>query len=201
MRITFRTFSCCVAALLLLMACGSSPQVRFFALSPTVPAAGEDSGDAVVLGLGPLRLPEYLNRSQIVTRGAGAEMRIDEFNRWAEPLNLAVHRTLAADIDSLLDGVVVIAFPYEELVRTQVEFRLLGDILRFDSDSEGRVVLQTQWAISSVAAEVLVPVQRKRYEARAGAAGDPAAIAAAMNQALGEFGRGVADMLQAALQE
>ena len=198
MRITIRTLTFCMLASLLLMACGSSPQVRYFTLSPSVPGAGQDPDGAVVLGLGPLRIPEYLNRSQFVTRGAGAEMRIDEFNRWAEPLDQALHRVVRADVDSLLDGVVVVAFPYETLVRAHVEYRLLGDVLRFGADNTGRVLLEIQWAISGVDGEVLVKAQRSRYEAQAVSSGDPGSIAEAMNRALAKFSRDIAEKLDAA---
>jgi len=52
------------------------------------------------------RIPEYLNRSQSLTRGAGAEMQVDEFNRWAEPLSLSLHRIVSTNVDNLLDSVV-----------------------------------------------------------------------------------------------
>lgn len=201
MYITARTITFSVLASLLLFACGSSPQVRYFSLSPVATKAGSDPENSVVLGLGPLRIPEYLNRSQIVTRGIGAELQIDEFSRWAEPLDPSIHRALSVDVDRLLDGVVVVAFPYEAMIRSHVDYRLVGEILRFDSDAAGRIVLETQWVISSVDAEVIVHGQRSRYEARASSAGDPGAIAEAMNQALAKFSRDIAGKLEAGLQE
>ena len=89
---TVRSIIYCVLVSLLLTACGSSPPVRYFSLSSTVTGGGQDAENAVVLGLGPIRMAEYLNRSQIVTRGSDAEIKVDEFNRWAEPLGLVFHR-------------------------------------------------------------------------------------------------------------
>ena len=60
-----------------LAACSSSSPVRYFSLNPIDSEFRQDPDDAVLLGLGPFRMPDYLNRSQIVTRGANAEMQVD----------------------------------------------------------------------------------------------------------------------------
>ena len=199
---TVRSITYCVIVLLLLTACSSSPPVRYFSLSSTVADGQQDPGDAVVLGLGPMRMAAYLNRSQIVTRGAGAEIKVDEFSRWAEPLAVAFHRIVSTDVDNTMDGVTVLAFPWESAVRSQVDYRLLGDVIRFDADRSGRVVLETQWGITAVnSGETAVPPRRIRYEAQTGSPDDPAAVASAMNEALAKFSRDIASEMQAVLQE
>ncbi len=201
MYLTARLFSLGVFVSLLVAACGSSPPVRYFALSTMDSVQRQDPDDAVTLGLGPLRMPEYLNRSQIVTRGAGSELEIDEFSRWAEPLTLALHRVVSTDIDNMMDGVIVIAFPWEAVVRSQVDYRLLGEVVRFDADRSGRVVLDIQWAISDVAAGTVVPPRRSRYETRAAGSDDPAVVASAMNDALAMFSRDVVSEMEVVLQD
>ena len=104
---------CLTIALLALSlaACSTSPPVRYFTLSPIDTDFQPDPDDAVMLGLGPIRMPDYLNRSQIVTRGANSEIQVDEFSRWSEPLSTSLLRIVATDVDSLLNGVVVVVFP------------------------------------------------------------------------------------------
>ena len=199
---TARSITYCVVVSLLLTACSSSPPVRYFSLSSTVADGPQDPDDAVVLGLGPMRMAAYLNRSQIVTRGAGAEIKVDEFSRWAEPLAVAFHRIVSTDVDNTMDGVTVLAFPWESAVRSQVDYRLLGDVIRFDADRAGRVVLETQWGITVVnSGETAVPPRRIRYEAQTGSPDDPAAVASAMNEALAKFSRDIASEMQAVLQK
>jgi uncharacterized protein len=198
---TTRSITCCVMMLVLLTACSASPPVRYFSLSSTVADGRQDPGANVVLGLGPMRMAEYLNRSQIVTRGAGAEIIIDEFSRWAEPLALAFHRVVSTDVDNTMDGVTVLAFPWESAVRDQVNYRLLGDVIRFDADRSGRVILETQWGITAVDSdEAIVRPHRTRYEAQTESPDDPAAVASAMNEALAKFSRDIASEMQAVLQ-
>ncbi len=199
-----RCLTVALSTLLLLAACASSPPVRYYSLSPIDTDFQQDPDDSVILGLGPLRMPDYLNRSQIVTRGANSEIQVDEFSRWSEPLSTSLLRIVATDVDSLLNGVVVVVFPYEPFVRDQVRYRLVGDINRFDADSSGRIVLEVQWGVADADGQITVPVRRNRYEAQATvggqpAAGDPGAVAAAMNDALAQFSRDIASKLDSIL--
>lgn len=184
-------------ALLMLSACSSSPPVRYFTLSPIDAEIQQDHDDSVMVGLGPFRMPDYLNRSQIVTRGANAEMQIDEFSRWSEPLATSLLRIVSTDVDNLLQGVVVVAYPYESFVREQVKYRLVGDINRFEADHLGGIVLEVQWGIVNTAGTMIVPVRRNRYQAQAAVVGDPGAVATAMNDALAQFSRDIAGKLGA----
>ncbi len=200
MNATARSITLCALASLLLTACGSSPPVRYFSLSPSVSTVSEEADDAAALGLGPVRIPDYLDRSQMVTRDSGQEIRVDEFSRWAEPMSTAFHRIVSADVDNSVDGLVVVAFPLESNIRGTMDYRLLGTVTRFDSDRSGRVILDIQWGILDTASEErLVAPQRTRYEARAGSPDDPASIASAMNEALAEFSRDIASKMRTIL--
>ncbi len=202
MYLTARSITLCAVVSLLIAACGSSPPVRYFALSPMDSEQRQDLDDAVTLGVGPIRFPEYLNRSQIVTRGAGSELEVDDYSRWAEPLTQALLRVVSADVDNMMNGVMVITFPWEAVVHNDVDYRLVGEVTRFDADRSGRVVLDIQWAISDVSAEeVAVPPRRRKYETRAAGSDDPANVASAMNDALAMFSRDVVSEMEKVLQQ
>ena len=98
-------------------------------------------------------------------------MQVDEFSRWSEPLTTSLLRIVSADVDNLLQGVVVVVFPYEPFVRDQVKYRLVGDVNRFEADHLGRIVLEIQWGVADTDGEVVVPVRRNRYQAQALIAG------------------------------
>ncbi len=188
-----------VLVLIMFSACSSSPPVRYFSLNPIDAEFKQDPDDAVMLGLGPIRMPDYLNRSQLVWRSANAEMRVDEFSRWSEPLTKSLLRIVSTDVDNLLQGVVVVVFPYEPFVRDQVDYRLVGDINRFEANGSGQVVLEVQWGIAEVDGGVIVPIRRNRYQAQASTADDPSAVVVAMNEALAQFSRDIASKLEARL--
>lgn len=182
-----------------LVSCGTSPPVKYYSLgSGTAPPTADEAG-ATMLAFGPLRVPEYLNRTQMVTRGPGAELDVNEYARWAEPVEEAMHRVAAAHLDSALDGVIVVAYPY--LQSLAVDYRLLGQVDRFDADASGNVVLQLQWTVLDKGNVALIPPRRDRYEARASNAADPGSVAGAMNQALDNFSKDVASQLRQAMAQ
>ena len=184
-----------------LSGCGSSPAARFYTLTPTVETVAPDAGEQIMVGLGPMRIPEYLNRSQMVVRGPGAKLEVDEFERWAEPLGEALLRVVSSDVDNSLPEVTVVTFPWETVLRRQVDYRLGGDIVRFESDQSGRVILEVQWGIADRNDNPVMSVRRSRHEARATSGDDPASVASAMSATLGMFSREIVAELGKLLAE
>ena len=176
--------------LLLLAGCGTSPPVQYYGLDSMDISYTQDEEGAPVLALGPFRMPEYLNRSQMVTRGHGAELIVDDVNRWAEPLDDAIHRILASNLDRLLDAVVVVAYPSSTLLA--VDYRLVGRIGHFSAGEDGLVILEVQWGAADTEGHMLMAPPRSRYESQATVPGDPESIARAMSDALEQFSRDMA---------
>lgn len=181
--------------ILALAGCGSSPPVQYYGLDTMDIRYTQDEEGSPVFALGPFRMPEYLNRSQMVTRGSGAELIVDGVNRWAEPLDDAIHRILANNLDRLLDSVIVVAYPSSALL--EIDYRLVGRIGRFNSGEDGLVVLEVQWGAADTEGNMLMAPTRSRYESQATVPGDPGAIARAMSDALEQFSRDMASELGA----
>ena len=175
--------------LLLLAGCGTSPPVQYYGLDSMDISYTQDEAGAPVLALGPFRMPEYLNRSQMITRGSGAELIVDDVNRWAEPLDDAIHRILASNLDRLLDSVIVVAYPSSALL--EIDYRLVGRIGRFNAEEDGLVVLEVQWGAADPDGGMLIAPARSRYESQA-TVGDPGSIARAMSDTLEQFSRDMA---------
>ena len=177
-----------------LAGCGTSPPVRYFSLEPMYEDAINDGAVRPMVGIGEIRTPSFRYRSQMVTRGRGGEMMAHDFLRWSEPLDQALHRVVAANVDSLLPGMTVFSFPYD--TGRMPRYKVRGSLDRFDVDAAGLGVLIVQWGITGEADAVIVPIGRSRYEHRSASPGDPAADAAAMNELLALFSRDIAERLQ-----
>jgi len=177
--------------------CASSTPVRYYSLeaSDVVSRPGRDQ--APIVGLGPLDLPGYLSRPQIVTRSNDAEMKVDDFNRWAEPLDQSIHRVVAANVESLVEQAVIVAFPYSAFVRP--DYRVHGSVSRFDADRNGNAVLIVQWGIATSEREAVGPPQRSRYESVASNPDDVGAVVKALNDTLAEFSVDIADQLKSTM--
>ena len=90
-----------------------TPEARFFVLRSLVepPATPAADAPASLVGVLPVRMPGYIDRPQLVTWTAPGELRIDEFLRWAEPLDAGITRTVAENLDALLPESHVVRFP------------------------------------------------------------------------------------------
>ena len=180
---------------LFMAGCGSSPTVHYYALDSIGSRVAEDAPGAPIIAVGAFRMPEYLNRSQMVRRGPGAEIIVDDFNRWAEPLDDAIHRVLASNLDQLLDRVIVVAFPTSAALN--IDYRLTGRFDRFHAGPDGDVVLEVQWGIVAMNGTSHLPPRRVRYQSQAARRDDPGAIAEAMSDVLAQFCRDIASELGA----
>ncbi len=177
--------------LLLVAGCASSPSVRYYALSPLPAKDFTPAGDLLV-GLGPLTLPEYLHRPQIVKRGRGNELQIDDFHRWGEDLEDSVPRTVAANLSSLLEGASVVELPTIAVVRPN--YRVVGSIDQFDVNAQDEAVLIVQWSVSDKSQVIIGPLRHRYTQASQSSFGANADIVA-LNAVLEAFSRDIASTI------
>jgi len=177
-----------------LCGCGTSPPVRYYALSEPAVSTVAKTSDRVV-EVGPFSLPEFLDRPQIVVRDAGHGLHFSEFDRWAESPQRAVVRWLARDVDRQLTSAVVVAFPAAS--RGSVGYRVRGSIGRWDVDATGGAVLVVQWECVADDGSVVLPLRTADYTADSGNPDDYGAVVSALNRTLADFARDIATALGA----
>ena len=186
----------CVAAVvgaMLAQGCGGerTASSRFYILTPLPPPAATGAGaggDPITIGVGPVRLPAYLDRAQIVTRRGADEIDVAEFDRWGEPLSDGVPRTIANDLAALRPADNVALFPWP--AGRPVRYHVLVDVSRFEGAPGGDVVLDARWRIMGDDRKELV-ARRSVVTEAVGGSGYPA-IAAAMSRALATLSRQIA---------
>ena len=102
----------------------------------------------VSIVVGPVRIAEYLERPQIVTRVTPNEVRLAEFDQWAEPLDRNIARVLADNLSALLWKKLVVVFPWKGPV--PIDYQVKVEILRLDGNLGGDATLEVQWMIFAV---------------------------------------------------
>lgn len=165
----------------------------FFLLSSTPTPAGGPSVP-VVLGLGPVTLPGYLDRAQIVVRVSENEVALTETDRWAEPLRDNVARTLQVNLSTLLPNSSYVEHPWYE--SDAPEYGISVAIRRFEADAAGEVILETTWRITSGGSEI--DGGETLIEESAGGP-DRTATVAAQSRALAELSREIAAAVRRAV--
>ena len=155
---------------LLLAGCLSVPysqSSRFYTFQPinetnSSELAGSANLDGAILGIGPVTLPEYLNRPQMVTRNADNTMEFAQFDRWAEPLDTGMSRIIAKDISLLLPKVNVELFPWNSVM--PIKYQVLIKVLQLDCRLGAQAELVSQWSVIDVKNKKVLLTKRSSYK-------------------------------------
>ena len=181
-----------VVAIALSGACmGRSDPARYYVLAGVQHEAAVASSARPELGVGPVTLPRYLDRANIVTR-RDTELEVAEFDRWGEPLGDSVPRAIGANLATLLGTERIAVFPWPGA--TTVEHQVIIDVIRFDGRLGGDVVLEARWRILSRDRKELALRYSELVEAT-GAPGYPALVVA-MSRSLAALSRQIADVVK-----
>ena len=184
----------CVAAAMTVLAACSSPHSNFYTLSPdtTLESAGAPLSVSVVVG--PVTVPDLVDRPQLVTRVSGNEVKLNEFARWGEPLKSGVADVIAADLTRLLGSQRVSVS--SQMVAGTEAYRVRVDILQFDSMPGEAVAVDALWTVRVTGRTALLTGRSTIREPVQGA--DDAALVAAHSRALAAVSRDIAAAIRSA---
>ena len=135
----------CVSGLL--NACASTPTNFYTLESQSRPPAVTTIAitKKPLIGIGPLSLPALLDRKGIVTRTENNSVQIAGFDQWAAPLKDNVLAVLSKNVAILQPNAIVRSYPWS--VYGNVDYRVIIDINRFDTQLGKSVNLEASWAI------------------------------------------------------
>jgi uncharacterized lipoprotein YmbA len=166
---------------------------NFFVLTP-LPAAQAPvpAGDGPLVGVAPVRLPEYLNHNVIVTRQSNNELALGKFNEWAAPLSANVTSVLTENLSVLVPTDRITTIPANVAVDREVSV----EIINFERDAAGDVVLLARWTVIGDSGRRLLAMRRSGFRAE-DVPMNYNTIAAAMSGLLGELSRDIAAEINA----
>ena len=123
---------------------GTSPEPRFYTLASEAPPPAPPSAAAYAIVVGPVTIPDVVDRPQIVTRTAESRVEIAEQARWAAPLKSEIARVIADHLAKTLPNARVSTM--EQRATGAPDYRVIVDVQRFDSSSEGSAI-QASWQV------------------------------------------------------
>lgn len=170
----------------LLSACISTPPTHFYVLEPLSkpPPTSTTLEKKRKIGIGPVTLPTLLERKQIVTRLPDNSVAIAEFHQWASPLKDNVAQVLTYNMATLQAGDLIRAYPWSAY--GAVDYRIIIDIIRFDTHPEQSVNLEANWAIMNEKNHTLLSNGHTKIEHSLNDPSYPSAVKA-LNKILSEF--------------
>jgi uncharacterized lipoprotein YmbA len=138
------TMLCALGALI--AGCVSTPDARFYTLNATINHAAETSTLSVVVG--PVSVPAAVDRPQIVVSTGPNQVRLDDFNRWASPLQSNISRVVADNLVSILGTPRVTVFP--QTLSSSADYQAAVEVQSFGSALGEAATLDAVWTVRRV---------------------------------------------------
>jgi uncharacterized lipoprotein YmbA len=187
---------------LVLSGCAGSPSYRFYTLSSLTfpkpaPQVNQEARSTVVL-IGPVAIPDYLDRPQIVTRNEEGGLVLHEYDQWGGSLKIDVQRVLLENLSVLLSQDNISPVTWRTTAANVYSVPL--SLHRLDAMPGKAVSLEAQWAIigrdrksleHTHQTEITAPLTGTDYKG----------IVAAMSTALADFSKDVAAAIKSVLDE
>ena len=139
-RLAAPAIVCMLAALA--AGCASSP-ARFYTLSAT--ATPSAAASKLSVAVGPVSVPAAVDRPQIVVSTSANQVTVDDFNRWAAPLQDNFARVVAENLVALLGSPRVTLFP--QTLNADVDYRVQIEIRNFESAPGKSASLDAVWTV------------------------------------------------------
>jgi len=171
---------------------GKSASSKFYVLSP-LPQSKLSEAEGTAIGVFPVAMPDYLDRPQIVTRVSDNEIKIDEFNRWAEPLKDSFYRALVQNLSTLLNTEKVIKLAQRPSVPVVLQIGV--EVVQFEGTLGGDVVLIAKWELFEQGGKNLLMAKRSSFKEPTGAA-TYEALVAAQSRAVAALSREIAETIK-----
>jgi len=190
-----------------LFACSTTSPTRFYVLSTIADKPAEVPAN-VAIGVGPINLPQYLDRPQIVTRLSSNQLAVGEFDQWGGQLDDNVARTLAGNLSLLLQTDRVQLYPWKD--DESLDYAVTVDVINFEQDVDGSSLLDVYWSLVEAKTGRVklrrhaayrdpggAPITEAQARSQGGLLGDSKlrpydGVVAAMSRNLGALGRDIA---------
>ena len=171
--------------------CGASAPSKFYTLDSTAVPDGGPVAPYTIL-VGPVSVPASVDRPEFVVQVAPNRVEVDEFNRWAAPLNDAVARAVAGDLSVLLGTPDVAVAP---LANFNAAYRVTINVQRFESVAGQTVLIDAVWTVHKTAGGATRSGRTTARETVQGSSYD--ALAAAHSRGLATVSAAIAAAIRA----
>jgi len=179
--------------LILLAGCASTEPSRFYTLTPMPGSDAKILSQAesqdVSIGVGPVRMPDYLDRQPIVTTSRQHKVKLAEFDRWAGSLKDDFSRVLSENLSILLSTNRVCLFPWRGSMA--IDYQVEVEVIQFDGELGGNVSLIARWTVIGGKDNKVLIMKKTSFTEPAGSSGYEAMVAA-QSRALMHLSRDIA---------
>lgn len=191
-----RATLCAALVAVLLAGCAHTPKPNYYVLSGPREVTNSAVRSGPPIGLGPITLPDYLDRPQIVTRASDSRLALSNEHRWAEPLAASFSRALLAHLEQALPTQHIVLHPWRSSLDIARQVQI--EVTRFERGADGAFRLGARWSVRAAASNTDSGTRQSDIEIPVAAKGDDYdALLAAANSAMAALATTIATQLQA----
>ncbi len=132
-----------LAAVATLTACGATQ--KYYQLSPDGAALTGTAGLSV--GVGPISLPGYVDRAELVFQSGPNEFNVPADAHWTGSLKENISRVLAGNLGRRIGSGNVVGFPWDAAAK--LRYRIALDVSQFHAVSGEGAILQVAWRVQT----------------------------------------------------
>jgi uncharacterized lipoprotein YmbA len=188
-----------ISAAILISGClGRSPSPSFYALTPVQDQLFSRRSSPVhqaVIGIGPVKLADYLDESLIVTRTSDNELAKSQFNRWVGSFKDNFINVLADDLGSRLSTNQIYLYPWR--LSVPIDYQVTVDVVRCDGRLGNAAWLEARWSIFQGPEKKLLKTMRSSISEPVTGPGY-AALVAAQSRAVAKLSQEIATAIEGA---
>ncbi len=147
------------------------------------------SGGGTGIGVGPVTLAEYVDRSNLVIQTGPNKIELVQSHLWAGDLDNSVARVIATNLGRRLNTGNVRTYPWQR--DSEIDYQVAMDIREFLAGDDGFARIEATWRIYSLPGSKLV--RSKTFIAKESIASeDYEAVVAAQSRLLGKLSADIA---------
>jgi len=179
---------------LVLGGCATSQPARYYTLAPLQPPAVKAASvPAFTVAVGPVIMPDLLQRPQIATRTNDQQISFSDYHKWAGTLADETKRVLVVNLNGLLAGKRAAVTTDDMAI--DPDFRVVVNINRFDGLPGGSVWLNAVWTIKEQKGKIALAVNQSVIEERVSGP-EYSDLVSAHSRAIGQLSREIAAELE-----
>lgn len=186
-----------IVAVLLAGCLSRSQTPRFYSLSSMqqdeLVSTRKSPTRNAVIGIGPVRMADYLDQSNLVTRTSDNQLKLAEYDRWAGSFKDEFINVMADNISFLLVTDRIHRYPWRPSV--PIDYQVVVDVIRCDGRLGEAAWLVARWSVLAGPEKKLVKMERSSiHEPVSGP--DYAALVSAQSRAIGRLSQEIVQAIR-----
>lgn len=138
----------CASAVL--AACGGAAD-EYYLLTPAGPAP---RGGGIGIGVGPVTVAEYLDRSNLIFQTSGQRLEVAQNHHWAGDLNKSIASVMASNLGRELGTGNVRTYPWDR--DDELKYQIVIDVRQLHGTPGGGALLEASWRVYALPSSKLL---------------------------------------------